>query len=81
MDEYCRKTKDLVLWRHCRLDHVSEAVALGNAKVGTIINTKKGWNYVQLQKVVIDKEFFGMRLYSPYHLVGRWYRPPRDDPD
>ena len=33
---------------------VSEAVALGNAKVGTIINTKKEWNYVQLPKVVVD---------------------------
>ena len=44
MDEYRRKTKDLVLWRHCSLD---------NAKVGTIINTKKEFNYVQLQKVVI----------------------------
>ena len=64
MDEYRRKTKDLLLWRHCRLDHdseiqgftmsvtrmyrrdamlrqVSEAVALSNAKVGIIINTKK----------------------------------------
>ena len=64
MDEYRRKTKDSVLWRHCRLDYeseiqnftmsvtgiyrrdamlrqVSEAVALGNVKVGTIINTKK----------------------------------------
>ena len=36
------------------LRQVSEAVALGNAKVGTIINTKKEWNYVQLPKVVID---------------------------
>ena len=77
LDEYRRKTKDSVLWRHCRLDHeseiqnftmsvtgiyrrdamlrqVSEAVALGNAKVGTIINTKKEWNYVQLPKVVVD---------------------------
>ena len=64
LDEYLRKTKDSVLWRHCRLDHdskiqnftmsvigifrrdamlrqVSEAVVLGNAKVGTVINTKK----------------------------------------
>jgi len=37
------------------LRQVSEAVALGNAKVGTIIiNTKKEWNYVQLPKVVVD---------------------------
>ena len=64
MDEYRRKTKDSVLWRHCKLDHdskihnftmtltgmhiryamlrqISEAEALGNAKAGTIINTKK----------------------------------------
>ena len=24
LDEYCRKTKGSVLWRHCRLDHDSE---------------------------------------------------------
>ena len=36
------------------LRQVSEAVALGNTKVRTIINTKKEWNYVQLTKVVID---------------------------
>ena len=36
------------------LRQVSEAVALSNAKVGTIINTKEEWNYVQLPKVVID---------------------------
>ena len=24
LDEYCRKTKGLVLWRHCRLDHDRE---------------------------------------------------------
>ena len=76
LDKYHRKTKDSVMWRHCRLDHdseiqnftmsvtgmyrrdamlrqVSEAVALGNAKVGTIISTKKDWNYTQLSKVVI----------------------------
>ena len=64
MDEYRRKAKDSVLWRHCRLNHdseiqnftmsvtgmyrkdamlrqVSEAVVLGNAKVGIIINTKR----------------------------------------
>ena len=36
------------------LRQVSEAVALGNTKVGTIINTQKELNYVQLPKVVID---------------------------
>ena len=35
------------------LRKVSEAVALCNTKVGTIINTKKEWNYVQLPKVVV----------------------------
>ena len=40
--------------RDAMLRQVSEAVALGNAKVGTIINTKKEWNYVQLPKVVVD---------------------------
>ena len=32
--------------RDALLRLVSEAVALGNAKVGTIINAKKEWNYV-----------------------------------
>ena len=32
--------------RDAMLRQVSEAMALGNAKVGTIINTKKEWNYV-----------------------------------
>ena len=77
LDEYRRKTKDSVLWRHCRLDHdseiqnftmsvtgmyrrdpmliqVSEAMALGNAKVGTIINTKKSEIMLKLLKIVID---------------------------
>ena len=40
--------------RDAMLRQVSKAVALGNAKVGTITNTKKEWNYVQLPKVVID---------------------------
>ena len=40
--------------RDAMLRQVSEAVALGNAKVETIINTKKEWNYVQLPRVVVD---------------------------
>ena len=40
--------------RDAMLRQVSEAVALGKAKVGTITNTKKEWNYVQLPKVVVD---------------------------
>ena len=40
--------------RDAMLRQVSEAVAPGNAKVGTIINTKNEWNYVQPPIVVID---------------------------
>ena len=52
--------------RDAMLRQVSEAVALGNARVRATINTKKEWNYVQLPKVVIDngecsdQEIFGM---------------------
>ena len=60
LDEYSRKNKGSVMWRHCRFSHkdftmpvtgmyrrnamlreVSEAVARGNASMGTIINTKE----------------------------------------
>ena len=40
--------------RDAMLRQVSEAVVLGNAKIGTIINTKNEWNYVQPPIVVID---------------------------
>ena len=36
------------------LIQVSEAMALGNAKVGTIINTKKSEIMLKLLKIVID---------------------------
>ena len=71
LDEYRRKTKDSVLWTHCRLNHdieiqnftvtgmhrgdamlrqVSEAVVLGNVKVGTTIDTKKSGIMFNYQK-------------------------------
>ena len=41
--------------RDAMLRQVSEAVALRNVSLGTMINTKKEWNYVvQLSKVIVD---------------------------
>ena len=50
--------------RDAMLRQISEAVALGNAKVGTVINTKKERNYVQLLKFVVGNGDIHARVSS-----------------
>ena len=38
----------------CMLRQITEGVSQDNASEGTLINTKKEWNYIHLSKVIID---------------------------
>ena len=38
----------------CMLRQIAEGVSQGNAPEGTLINTKKEWNYIHLSRVIID---------------------------
>ena len=38
----------------CMLKQIAEVVSKGNAPEGTLINTKKKWNYIHLQRMIIN---------------------------
>ena len=38
----------------CMLRQIAEGVSEDNAPEGTLINTKKEWNYIHLPRVIID---------------------------